>query len=202
MSGRPFIVGLGGTTRAGSTSERALATALDRAARLGCETALFGAGAMPVEPYDPARAERSAQANALVQALRRADGILIATPSYHGGISGLVKNAIDFVEDMRNDARVYFEGRAVGCLVCAEGPQAMGSTIGSLRAIVHALRGWPTPYAAALNSRARPFGGEGVAPDPDAIRACETVAEEVVAFARMAMAARSNGSQPSLAGQS
>ncbi len=185
MSDRPFIVGFGGTTRVGSTSERALATALARAASLGCETALFGAGAMPLEPYDPSRQDRSPQALALVGALRRADGILIATPSYHGGISGLVKNAIDFAEDLREDPRVYFEGRAVGCLVCAEGPQAIGSTLGSLRAIIHALRGWPTPYAAALNTRTRPFGADGAAVDPDALRACELVAEEVVAFARM-----------------
>jgi FMN reductase len=43
----PLIVGLGGTTRAGSTSERALAVALEAAAAAGCETRLFGAGAMP-----------------------------------------------------------------------------------------------------------------------------------------------------------
>ena len=188
MSSRPLIVGLGGTTRPGSTSERALLAALQRASALGCETLVFGAAAMPVEPYDPSRPERSEQARALVSALRRADGVILATPAYHGGISGLVKNAIDFTEDLREAERVYLEGRAVGCIVCADGPQAMGSTIGALRAVVHALRGWPTPYAAALNSRMKPFGGDGVEADPAAIRACETVAEEVVAFARMARA--------------
>ena len=185
MTEAPLIVGIGGTTRIGSTSERALATALRRAEALGCATMAFGAGAMPIEPYDPARPERSEQAAALVSALRRADGVIIATPAYHGGISGLVKNAIDFVEDMRDDPRVYFEGRAVGCIVCADGPQAMGTTMASLRGIVHALRGWPTPYGAALNSRAKPFGGEGIEADPAAIRACDMVAEEVVAFAKM-----------------
>jgi FMN reductase len=185
MAESPLIVGIGGTTRVGSTSERAVATALRRAEALGCATMAFGAGAMPVEPYDPSRPDRSEQARALVAALRRADGVIIATPAYHGGISGLVKNAIDFVEDMRDDARVYFEGRAVGCIVCADGPQALGSTMASLRAIVHALRGWPTPYGAALNSRSRPFGGDGIEADPAAIRACELVADEVVAFARM-----------------
>ena len=55
-------------------------------------------------------------------------GVVIATPSYHGGISGLVKNAIDFVEDMRDDERPYLDGRAVGCIVVADGPQAIGAT--------------------------------------------------------------------------
>ena len=189
MTDRPLIVGMGGTLRPGSTSERALAAALRRAEELGCDTQLFGAGAMPVEPYDPTRADRSPQASALVDALRRADGVLIATPAYHGSVSGLVKNAIDFVEDLREDARVYFEGRAVGCIVCADGPQAMGSTMMAMRAIVHSLRGWSTPYGATINSRTRPFGGDGTDADPAAIRACEMVAEEVVEFARMKRAA-------------
>jgi len=187
----PFIVGLGGTTRIGSTSERALAVALAAAADAGCETRLFGAGEMPLEPYDPARPERTPVARALVDALRRADGVLIATPAYHGGISGLVKNAIDFTEDLREDARPYLDGRAVGCIVVADGAQALGSTLASLRAIVHALRGWPTPFAATLNGRERPFGGDGREADPAALQACRLVGEQVVEFARMAQAARS-----------
>jgi len=185
MAERPFIVGIGGTTRPGSTTERALGVALAHAEAMGCETQLLGSLAMPTEPYDPARSGRSPQAQALVAALRRADGVIIATPSYHGGISGLVKNAIDFVEDMREDPRVYLEQRAVGCIVCAHGPQAIGSTLASLRAIVHSLRGWPTPYGAAIISIGRPFGGDGAEADPAALAACETVAGEVVAFARM-----------------
>jgi FMN reductase len=191
-----LIVGLGGTTRPGSTSERALGVALEAAAQAGCETALFGAGDMPTETYDPTRPERSDAALRLLAALRRADGVLIATPSYHAGISGLVKNAIDFTEDMRDDARPYLDGRAVGCIVCADGPQAMGATLASLRAIVHALRGWPTPFAATLNARARPFGAEGGAADPAAIDACRLVSRQVIEFAAMMRTARGTRQEP------
>lgn len=190
MTQRPFIVGIGGTTRPGSTSEKALSTALAHAASLGCETQLFGSSDMPAETFDPSLPARSERALALVAALRRADGLIIATPSYHGGVSGLVKNAIDFIEDMRDDERVYLQGRAVGCIVCADGAQAMGTTMMSLRAIVHALRGWPTPYGATLQSSAKPFGGDGIAVDQAAVTACETVAAEVVLFARMTGASR------------
>lgn len=197
LSRAPLIVGLGGTTRPGSTSERALLHALERARSLGCETQSFGADRLPTEPYDPARRERSAHAAALVEALRRADGVVVASPAYHGGVSGLLKNAIDFTEDLRDDARTYLEGRAVGLIVCAEGPQAMGSTLAALRAIVHALRGWPTPYGAALNSGSRPFGGPGDpagSADPVAAAACARVAEEVVRFAKAMAGAAAGGS--------
>lgn len=193
MNDRPYIVGLGGTTRTGSTVERALAATLGHAERLGCETVLLGCDALPQEAYDPSRVERSARALALVAALRRADGVLIATPAYHGGISGLVKNAVDFVEDMRDDPRPYLSGRAVGCIVSADGPQGLGSTLAAMRSIVHALRGWPTPYAAAINGRPRPFLSPEGQDDPAAVEACERVAGEVVAFARMARAAAARG---------
>jgi FMN reductase len=183
-----FIVGIGGTTRAGSTTERAVLWALQHLQQQGCETAAFGSAQLPTEPYDPTRSDRSVQAQGLVAALRRADGVIIATPAYHGGVSGLVKNAIDFTEDLRSDARVYLQGRAVGCIVCAEGPQAMGVTLAALRAIVHSLRGWPTPFGAALNSSSKPFGADEQAADPAALKACEMVADEVLHFAR-AMAA-------------
>jgi FMN reductase len=189
MKNTPLIVGLGGTTRPGSTAERAMLAALARARELGCSTQAFGGAALPTEPYDPSHAARSPLAQELVAALRRADGVVIASPSYHGGVSGLVKNAIDFAEDLREDIRPYLQGRAVGMIVCADGPQAMGATLGAMRAIVHALRGWPTPYGAALNATTRPFGSDGVAADPRALEACALVAEEVVAFARMVRAA-------------
>jgi FMN reductase len=190
MHSPPLIVGLGGTTRPGSTSERALLVALEAAAAAGFETRLFGAGSMPSETYDPTRPERSTQAVELIAALRRADGVLIATPAYHGGISGLVKNTIDFTEDLRDDARPYLDGRAVGLIVVADGAQALGSTLASLRAIVHSLRGWPTPFAATLNGRDKPFGGDGRNADETALQACRLVAQQVIEFARMAQVSR------------
>ena len=186
MRSVPFIVGLGGTTRPGSTSERALQVALARAAAAGCDTLLLGSAQLPADIFDPTRPERSDRARLLVDALRRADGVLIATPAYHGGVSGLVKNALDFTEDLRADDRIYLSGRPVGCIVCADGAQAMGSTLAALRAIVHALRGWPTPFGAAINATAKPFGAPGQAPDPMALQACEMVADEVLQFVNMA----------------
>ena len=152
MSAHPLIVGLGGTTRIGSTTERALRIAMSRAEALGARTRLFTSTDLNLAHFDPNTAERGPQEIALVEALRQADGVIIATPSYHGSISGMVKNALDYTEDLRRDARPYLESRAVGCIVCAEGPQAMGATLAALRAIVHALRGWPTPYGAVVNT--------------------------------------------------
>jgi FMN reductase len=111
MTSPLFIVGLGGTLRDGSSSQQALKLALDHAAHLGCDTQLFAGPDLNLALYDPRRQERSAAEAALVAALRRADGVIWSTPSYHGSISGLLKNAIDYIEDMNQDERVYLSGR-------------------------------------------------------------------------------------------
>jgi FMN reductase len=185
MSNVPLIIGVGGTTRAGSTSEKALRHALARAQARGCQIAIVGGPDLPMEPFDPAQRERSPQATHLVAQLRKADGVIIASPGYHGSLSGLIKNALDFTEDMRTDERVYFDGIAMGIIAAADGPQALGSTVAALRSIAHALRAWPTPYAAMISSSQKPFGADGQSIDPQVAKGLETVADQVVDFAMM-----------------
>jgi FMN reductase len=182
---QPFIVGVGGTLRVGSTSERALALALAAAAEMGASTEIFSGPAITLPPYDPSDRQRGPEAKALVAALRRADGVILSSPGYHGSVSGLLKNAIDYTEDMRSDPRVYLADRAVGIIVCADGIQAMGSTLNSLRSIAHALRAGPTPFAAVVNSGARPFGADGICQSAEVEQSLRLVAAQVVEFAQM-----------------
>ena len=187
---QPFIVGLGGTVRAASSSERALGKALAAAEIAGARTRMFGGeylARMPIyNPSDPDTHEESVD---FLEAVRQADGIIVATPGYHGSISGLVKNALDSVEGLREDIRPYFDGRAVGVIVAADGWQAAGSTLAAVRGIIHAMRGWPTPLGATLNSGLGLFDEAGDFRDRRDAWQVETVAQQVVTFARMARAA-------------
>ena len=186
MSGvAPLIVGIGGTLRPNSTSERALRIALDEAVRRGARTRLFAGPVLDLPTYDPARATQTQKAVAFVETIRQADGIIISSPSYHGTVSGMLKNALDYVENLRTDSRIYLADRAVGCIVCAEGPQALGSTLATLRGVVHALRGWPTPFSATINTAQKPFHPDGSCADPQVAYQLAFVAEQVVDFARM-----------------
>jgi FMN reductase len=184
----PFIVGIGGTRRKGSSSERALQITLSEARRRGARTRIFAGSLLDFPAYDPATAMQNAGAVEMVDALRLADGIVIASPSYHGSVSGLIKNALDYAEALRADGRVYFSDRAVGTIICADGVQAMGSTLSAVRAIVHALRGWPTPFSAVVNSALKPFAADGSCEDPSVAQQLAFVAEQVVEFARMRFA--------------
>ena len=179
---RPFIVGLGGTLSEASSSERALRHALEAAAAQGAQTKLFSAQALDLPMYTVDRSKRTSAAIALVDALAQADGVIVATPGYHGGISGLVKNALDYVEDLRDDARPYLDGRAVGCIVCAYGWQATTTTLVSLRSTVHALRGWPTPLGVAINSAQTKFDDGGRVLDDQCGQQLRTLSSQILDF--------------------
>ena len=178
----PFIVGIGGTTRPGSSTESALRAALRHAEELGAVTQLFGGEALAsLAGYSPEEKERTEGQTALVEAVRRADAVIFASPGYHGGVSGLVKNAIDLLEDLRADQRVYLDGMPVGCIVTAAGWQGCNTTLGALRSIVHALRGWPTPLGVTLNTAGvKLFDAEGQCLDPQVSSSLRMLAEQVV----------------------
>ena len=184
MSG-PYIVGLGGTPRPGSSTERALIHALGAAAAAGARTKIFGGEFMERLPhFNPGPDGPSAEQAELAQAVREADGIILATPGYHGSLSGVVKNALDTLELLRADSRPYLTGRAVGVIVTAEGSQAGGTTLTAVRSIIHALRGWPTPFGAALNINSGSFDADGTLKDPKETWQLNTVAEQVLEFAQ------------------
>ncbi|MEV2279132.1 NADPH-dependent FMN reductase [Nocardiopsis sp. NPDC049922] len=146
------IVGVGGSVRAGSSTEQLVGTVLAAVEeRSGARTRLFGGPELAeFTPYDP-RAPLAPGAKAFVEAVREADAVVIGSPAYHGSVSGLVKNALDHLEELRDDVRPYLDGRPVGLVTTAHGWQAAVNTLTALRGITHSLRGWPTPLGIAAN---------------------------------------------------
>jgi FMN reductase len=184
----PLVVGIGGTIGGVSSTERALRIALDAAAQEGFRTRLFGGADMARLPlYDPRATTRTDDERAFVDAVREASAIIIASPGYHGSISGVVKNALDLLEETARDTgRAYLADMPVGLIATAYGWQATGSTIAALRSIVHALRGWPTPFAAAINTQITKFDDDGGASDPAVIEQLRLIGRQVARFAPLA----------------
>lgn len=180
---RVKVVGIGGSLREGSQSEQALKIALEGAAAAGAETTAITGNSLVLPFYDVAIHERTSEAGELIEAIRRADGVIVVSPGYHGGLSGLVKNALDYVEDLHHDARPYLSGRAVGTIAVAHGWQAAVTTLNQLRTSVHALRGWPTPLGAAINSLETKFDETGAASDQKVDAVLRDIGAEVVEFA-------------------
>jgi len=185
------IVAIGGTVNPGSTTEQALRLAAAEAGKDGAEVQVFGGAYLGALPHYRGEGHTLANGADMVEAVRQADGLLIAAPGYHGTISGLVKNALDYLEELAKDERPYLDGRAVGLIATAYGDQATMSTLQTLRSIVHALRGWPTPMGATIRTYQGLFSPDGECLEDRARMQLEMVGAQV----RRGAAAFAKGSQ-------
>ncbi len=155
MSGRSVgkMVGLGGSLRERSYSAAALRAGLAVAAERGfCIEALdLRALALPMYVPDQALAdypmEQQASLVQFVAALRGADVMLWTTPAYHGAMSGVFKNALDFMQLLAGDKRPYLQGCAVGLLTVSD-----ASPLAGLANCVQELRAWLAPTRVTLDS--------------------------------------------------
>ena len=180
---RPLVVGLGGTLRSNSSTERALRYCMACVRSHGGRTMLFCGEDLDMPMYALNELTRTPKALALVEALREAGAVIVASPGYHGAVSGLVKNALDYIEDLREDPRAYLDNTPWGCISCAYGWHAAVGTLGQLRVIGHALRAWPTPLGVAINSAEQIWDSAGELTDGTVRNQLETLANQVLTFA-------------------
>jgi FMN reductase len=179
------ILAIGGSTRPNSSSEKALRIAADGAREAGGTVTVITSRDLMLPIYDTESQDRDPKAVALVDAVRSAHGIIVSSPGYHGGISGMMKNALDYIEDLGRENPPYLHGRAVGCIAVAYGWQATVSTLHQLRQVAHALRGWPTPLGGTINASVTEFAEDGSLADQSAQEQLRTIGTQVVEFARM-----------------
>ena len=180
----PLVVGIGGTLKPNSSTQKALVLALKAAEAAGARTHLIAGPELELPLFDPVSSDRTEAARSMIDMLRRADGIIIGSPGYHGTISGLVKNALDYTEDMRSDPKPYFHGRPVGSVATGAGWQGAVNTLTALRNMVHALRGWNTPIGVAINTAEPAFGLDGEALDPKIGSMLADMGREIAVAAR------------------
>jgi FMN reductase len=149
--GKPIrILGIGGTTSAKSWSLVPLQEALRKAEAMGCETVLATVYDLNLpllhtewrlEDYPPTLAW-------LLDEVRRADGIIICSPTYHGTISGAIKNVLDLLIFLGKDTPPYLGGKPVG-LMAYGGMTAMG-VLHALTNCVRGLKGISVPTHIAV----------------------------------------------------
>ena len=177
-----FVVGIGGSTRDGSSTEVLVRAVLAATERRGAATVMYAGAELLLPPYEQSPG-CTAAVGKLIGDVRRADALVVGSPGYHGTISGLVKNVLDYLEELRGDDPPYLDRKAVGCVTTAYGWQAAVNTLTTLRQVVHALRGWPTPYGIAVNVAGRLTRQDGSLVDAAIGDSVEVMAAQLLEFA-------------------
>ncbi|MEV4439389.1 NADPH-dependent FMN reductase [Streptomyces sp. NPDC049577] len=112
-----------------------------------------------------------------IAAARGADALVLGTPVYHAGYSGVLKDALDLLP------KDTFEGKAIGLAANAGGPRGSSVAVEQLRQVVKALGGWPVPEQVC--TVASDFAGRHSLAEADAIRTrCTAMADQLVRFTR------------------
>ncbi len=95
----------------------------------------------------------------------------------------MIKNVLDYAEDLAKDPSPYFHGRVVGLIGAARTARDLGTVLMSLRSVVHALRGWPTPLGVAIDAKVPAFDAECRCLFPELADQLRLLAEQVMEFA-------------------
>ncbi len=172
------ITGVCGSLSADGATRKALAIALRGAAEYDAETALLELrdfnlvfyGSIPQDEYPP-------DVFQLRQALKDSQGIILATPEYHGSLTGALKNMLDL---MRIEE---FETKIIGLVGVAGGHIGAINSLNTMKTICRNLHCWVLPQEASIANSAEMFNDDGNVKDSATEARLLNVGRQVVKFA-------------------
>jgi azobenzene reductase len=97
----------------------------------------------------------------LRQKVKEADGILLASPEYHGGMSGLLKNALDFL------GSEHLQHKPVALLAVAGGGKGGINALNNMRTVMRGLYANCIPRQIVLDPKAFDYENDSIHEDSD-----------------------------------
>ncbi len=149
------IVGISGSLREGSYGFQSLNLVTQRLVALGAEVEIVDLRSLNL-PFCDGGKDYSAYPDVakLKQIVKAADGLVLATPEYHGSLSGVMKNALDLLtfEEL--------SGKVTG-LMSVLGGQSNSNALNDLRIIMRWVHAWVIPSQIAIGQAWQVFDKEG-----------------------------------------
>jgi NAD(P)H-dependent FMN reductase len=160
QKGTVNVLGVAGSMRQQSYSTRTLKIVLEEAKKYASEPYMLELRKINLPLYDPSEItpdEFSSNNNntnvleTITTSLRWADVFVLASPDYHGSMSGGMKNFLDYFWEV-------FAGKTFGYIVASH---EKGLTVADqMRTAVRQCYGWSMPYNISINGE-RDFDSKG-----------------------------------------
>jgi FMN reductase len=173
------IVGISGSLRSGSYTTLAVRLALKGAEELECQAKLIDLRDYQLLFCDGKDDESQFPKDVfrLREEVKQAHGIILGTPEYHGGYSGVLKNALDLM------GFEEFEGKMLGLLGVSGGAMGAFGAMNSLREVGRALHAWVLPEQASIPQAWQEFDDAGNLKNPKLDERVRQVGRQVARFA-------------------
>jgi NAD(P)H-dependent FMN reductase len=178
------VVGISGSLREASLTTLALRIALEGAAETGAETKLLDLRDFQLEFARGDEAILTPGLAELKREVKKAQGILLGTPEYHGSFSGVLKNALDL---MGFDE---FEGKMIGLIGVSAGRAGAYDALTALRNVGRALHAWVVPEQVAIPEASHAFDESGHLKDRRLDERLRRVGSRVAEFAKLHQSGR------------
>ena len=182
MTKKIKVVGLGGSLAVSSSSLAALKIALEGATEGGASTELLDLRELVLPIYVPG-VDAPDSVRQFCEAVYEADGLIWSSPLYHGTISGVFKNTLDWLELLGDREPSYLTDKVVGLISTAGGAQGL-QAVNTMEFIVRALRGWAVPLVIPIQQAWRVFDDEGNVVDQRIAEQLRSLGREVARAAR------------------
>ncbi|KIL36931.1 NADPH-dependent FMN reductase [Cohnella kolymensis] len=145
---------IAGSNRRSSTSTRMCLFIGERLSSLGHTVELWDLYRKPLPMYDPDEESVGEAAAELGAVVAEADAVVLASPEYHGSVSGVFKNALDHLDTE------HFDGKMVLSVSSAGGAVGV-STLQQMQTIVRNVHGVNCPEWISIGGDQRRFDENG-----------------------------------------
>jgi FMN reductase len=147
------VLGVAGSMRKGSFSTHTLKLVLEEAKKYGSDSRVLELREVRLPIYDPSRSvseelyrdvngNRENVLDIVTTAIKWADAFVLASPDYHGSMSGAMKNLLDYFWE-------EFAGKTFGYIIASH---EKGLTVADqMRTSVRQCYGWSMPYNVSIN---------------------------------------------------
>ena len=132
-----------------TTGRRIAAYLHEQMAAQQLEVAEFHISEAQIPFFDLHAIQPTAEVREMCALFQRSELQVWLTPLYHGGMTGMMKNCLDWLELTARFEKPYLTDKVVGLVAWADGGQAMQG-INAMDAVAKALRAWVVPYTVPL----------------------------------------------------
>ena len=165
------ILGVASSMRESSYSTRVLKLALEKTEKRGAETKLLDLRELQLPMYHPEQ-NSSPELDKVTEYVKWADAFVLASPDYHGSMSGVMKNFLDFFWS-------DFAGKTFG-YICASHEKGL-TVMDQMRTAVRQCNGWSMPYGISVNSD-QDFDKQGNITSENILSRIETIARDLAVY--------------------
>jgi len=172
--GEPILImGICGSYELDSANGRLLEIILGECGGLGADTIVWDHGANPLPLVGADGSWDDKNVKAFQELATSADAFVLSSPEYHGTMSGVMKNSLDWLYSKHTSGKVF-------SLMSTLGGKASNNTLNHMRIAVRWIHGWVTPEQVAVPNVKSAFDEDGEILDEELRERMSSMAKSLV----------------------